>query len=200
MAIKNIYIFTYITLILAELVFSILLLTPYGDPKGSFASLYGYVRRNLNNFFVIGFIILNLIYFVFPGLGSLSFLIIIYRVAQTCCYNKESFGDGLLYGWGRYHPSDDTVYDQGCLERNNDGTNAAYSSACGDNVLRKKSVLFPTRYNEGSWIIPKIVDTCKIHKPCSSEYLDIAGSVLRDQIRPHGLITTSLLAKQLYER
>lgn len=145
---------------------------------------------------------------------------------------KEGFGDGLLYGWGRYNPSYDTQYDQGCIERRQDGTRAAYSSALGDGddfrrmakladfentTVRHgvrdemgKVVLFPeTGCNEGSWVIPKIVDVCKTRGPqniyepcpvsCSRCSLAYAGSVMQDQVRPRGIYTTSLLAGQMAE-
>lgn len=229
------YATVYITLMVAELFFIILMWSPYGDPDGAFAPLYNWVKKRLDGFVITMLFVLMILSYYFPGVGFFGLLILLYRVAEKCCGTLENFGDGLLYGWGRYHPDYKTVYDQGCLERTQDGTRAAYSSALGDNEdrrwmakladfensnvhndigrVQKKVVLFPKAdCDQGNWIIPKIVDTCKIYTPtknyvghpcpvgCGPCSLAFAGSVLQDRVRPRGLVTTSLLAKQVDER
>jgi hypothetical protein len=231
----NLYIGIYIVLLLAELLFVILAWSPYGNPDGAFAPFYQWVKRNLNGFVVGVLLLLVVSSYWFPGIGYFALIVILYRVAELCCKPgvSESFGDGLRYGWGRYHPNYDTVFDQGCLERRQDGTRAAYSSALGDNTdfkwmakladfenttvrhsvkdNRSKVVLFPKDGCDfGNWVIPKIVDTCKVYRPgqhsqpcpvgCGKCSLAFAGSVLQDRVRPRGLYTTSLLAEEVGER
>lgn len=227
------YVWIYLALILLELIFVIYAWSPYGNKNGRMEPLYQWVRRNLDWFMVTILITLFLINIWFPGVGYFALIVLLYRVAELCCQGTEGFGDGLLYGWGRYNPSYNTVFDQGCLERRQDGTRSAYSSAMGDNTdfewmakladfentnvhqpvdqLRSKVVIFPKDgCSFGNWVIPKIVDTCKIYRPnkhagncpvgCNKCSLEFAGSVLQDRIRPRGLYTTSLLAKEVGER
>lgn len=228
----NNYVTLYLLLLLAELTFVILAWSPYGDPDGAFRPFYLWVKRNLNGFIVLSLLFFMVLSFWFPGIGYFALIVLLYRVAEMCCSTAENFGDGLLYGWGKYRPSYDTVYDQGCLECRQDGTRAAYSSALGDNTdfrwmakladfenttvrkpmeqVRSKVVLFPKDGCDfGDWVIPKIVDTCKIHRPnehsqpcpvgCGKCSLAFAGSVLQDRVRPRGLFTTSLLAREVGE-
>lgn len=227
------YIRTYIFLILVEFIFVIYAWSPYGGPNGRFKPFYQWIRKNLDWFVVTALISTAILSYWFPGFGYFALIVILYRVAEMCCQNTEGFGDGLLYGWGRYHPNYDTVFDQGCLERRQDGTRAAYSSALGDNTdfewmakladyentnvhrpldqVKSKMVIFPKDgCSFGNWVIPKIVDTCKVYRPknyaggcpvgCSKCSLKFAGSVLQDRIRPRGIYTTSLLAKESGER
>lgn len=185
----RVYIIMYILLILAEMVFVIIIWSPYGDPEGRFGKLYDWVKKRLNGFVVASIFVLTFISFIFPGLGFFALLILLYRVAEKCC-NKENFGDGLLFGWGQYEPDKNTVYDQGYLDRT---TCSAFSSSDGDQ--NDPYFLFPM--DSENWIIPKIVNQVDIPKKCSLKYV---GSVFQESIKPRGLYTTSLLAKQLHER
>jgi hypothetical protein len=149
-------------------------------------------------------------------------LLVLYLLLSKNKLVTENFGDGLLYGWGRYNPDYNTVYNQGCLERRTDSTTAGYSSAKNDNKdfewirelpgCNKKVVLFPkSSCGSGDWIIPKIVDSCKLYRPdkfksylcpdsCDKCEIEKVGSILEDRLKPRGLFTTSLLAKELNER
>lgn len=90
-----------------------------------------------------------------------------------------------------------------------DYENKKYYNDINDNPY----FLFPKENND-NWVIPKIKNGCTLNKcqmyvpnryfaknPCSMEgNLAYAGSILRDRVTPRGLVSTSLLAKELRER
>jgi hypothetical protein len=173
----HLYVYFYILLVLLEMSYIILAWSPYGKPTGTFSPFYKWVKNNLDLFVLVSMLFIVLFSFIFPGFGIFALLVTVYRVAEMCCnenkeYSKEHFGDGLLFGGGGC--SNDTIFDQGCLE-NTRGITTGTSSALGDNE-----------------------DGCfSLSNSCNLAYF---GSVFQNRIRPRGIFTTSLLAKQIGER
>jgi hypothetical protein len=149
----------------------------------------------------------------FPGIGWLGFMITLYKIANFCCNQKEAFGDGFYYAWSRYYPESATIYNEAELERIND---ASYSAAEGDikdidwlSKLYPNSELLFKRDNctYNNQIIPEILtpeDELEIEqKPFISEdgcdRIDIKtyGSIFESLNTPRGLLTSSLLAKEM---
>lgn len=159
------------------------------------------------------------------------FLLIL--IGSYICYRyyrdniKEGFGDGLHYGWGRYYPDSATFFNQGHIQRDQDGTRAAYSSAVGDvkdnywlsklaeyenkivhlpihAIRRKKFVYEKDGCPWGEWIIPKLKDQSVISKRdylcnggCDRCSIQEYGNLFESYNRPRPLYTTSLLAKEM---
>ena len=179
-SVPSAYALTYVTFLVLELMYVFLVWSHYGNPDGMFHNMYQKIRNNLNLFVAFNMIYLIVYSYIFPGIGWLAFIVTLWRVADICC-TKENFGDGLKYGWGRYYPDKVTFFNQAHLEREQDGTRAAYSSAVGDNedsywlsqlsdyenknshrpihsIRRKKFVFEKDGCGYGKWIIPEIKD------------------------------------------
>lgn len=183
-------------LLVVELVYVFLAWSPYGDPNGALRPWYMFVRKNLTTFVVLGVLVLVVFTMMMPTLGVFAFIITLYRVAQLCCDEKdggavkESFGDGLRYGWGLYYPDHATQFDQGLLEREQDGSRAAYSAALGDVTdrywmtkladyenthvyrpaagLRRKIISMPKdscNYGFNNWLTPQVLDAVYMKGP-----------------------------------
>ena len=60
------------------------------------------------------------------------FILFMLILISLSSVTNEEFGDGLLYGWGRYYPDNATFFNQALIQRDQDGTRAAYSSSLGD--------------------------------------------------------------------
>lgn len=217
----------YMGLSLLELFYIFMLWSSYGNPDGKLKEFYIHIKRNINNFVLFGLIGLVLLSFVFPGIGWMAFIVTLWRVAEMCCSQKEGFGDGLHYGWGRYYPDSATFFNQAIIEREQDGTRAAYSSAVGDNkdaywiaqladyenriahqpvraMRRKKMVFEKDGCGNGQWIIPKIKDKavtgCMDYLcdgGCRKCSIQKYGNLFETLNTPRPLYTTSLLAKEM---
>jgi hypothetical protein len=209
----NLYMVAYLCFFLLELAYVFLILSPYGDSNGRFNSFYVKIKQNLNYFLVFGFIFLTFFTMIFPGIGWLFFMITLYKIADFCCKQKEAFEQDLYYGWGRYYPESATIYNEAELERIND---ASYSAAEGDvEDIDWLSKLYPNNellfkrdnctYN--NQIIPAIMtpeDEMEIEqKPfisnngCNRIDIKTYGSIFEDLNTPRGLLTSSLLAKEM---
>lgn len=220
------YAMVYTIFLILELIYVFLLWSPYGKPDGMLHDMYQRIRNNLNLFVAFNTIYIVVYSFIFPGIGWLAFIITLWRVADLCC-NKENFGDGLHYGWGRYYPDCATFFNQAHLEREQDGTRAAYSSAVGDNedsywlsqlsdyenknahrtihvMCRKKLVFEKNGCGYGKWIIPEIKDksiaACGYYLcdgGCDKCKIQKYGNIFEMLNEPRPLYTTSLLAKEM---
>lgn len=198
------YVFLYMILLILELVYVIMVWTPYGRIDGNMRPWYNYVRQHLDTFVILSIIVIAMYNMMFPGLGIWALTITLYRVSQLCCGStRENFGDGLPFAWGTYKSDDATMYDQGELEREQDGSRAAYSAALGDEEdrfrmtmladlenttyrhpihrLRQAVAIFP---KDGcgwdEWIVPKIREAKyypgkrKLHGSCGCEPCDLS--------------------------
>jgi hypothetical protein len=132
------YLMVYGFMLLVEMIYVLAIWTPYGRVDGNMRPWYQFIRRHLDVFVMTSIIVLVLYNLYFPGLGIWALTITLYRVAQMCCgpESREGFGDGLPYGWGTFHRDNATLLDPGLLEREQDNTRAAYSSALGDDEDR----------------------------------------------------------------
>ena len=210
----GLYVFFYAILLIIEMVYVVMVWTPYGRVDGNMRSWYTYVRQHLDTFVILSIVVIALYNTVFPGLGIWALTITLYRVSQLCCGpTKEMFGDGIPFAWGSYEPDNATLFDQGELERNN---GASHSSALHDNEnghrsirrLRNMVAVFP---KDGcgwdNWIIPKIREVKYYHGKkrydgycgCESCKLSVYGSLFQTMVSPRPLYTTSLIAKQMKE-
>jgi len=224
--VSTIYNILYSLFLVSELIYIIVLLSPYGRQNGKLHDMYQFIKINLNIYVTFTVTFLLLFSFYFPGLGWLTFIVTLWRIANFCC-NRENFGDGLNYGWGRYYPDSATFFNQPQIEREQDGTRAAYSSAVGDNkdsywisklaeyenriahkpihsVRRKKFSYEKDGCGYGNWIIPNIKDTsvlgCKNYLcdgSCTKCSIQQYGHIFEMLNTPRPLYTTSLLAKEM---
>ena len=216
----------YIGLFLLEICYIILLLSPYGDHNGFLKEYYLKIKENLLIFVIVGILFLTIFTLPFIGVGWLAFIITLYRVANMCC-NKEDFGNGLLYGGGRYYPDSATFFNQGHLERNCDETRAGYSSAVGDvkdkyllkklaecenkivhepfqDIYQKKLVYEKDGCGYGNWIIPEIKDVSPTkctdylcNGGCNKCTIQQYGNIFEMLNKPRPLYSTSLLASEM---
>lgn len=221
------YISTYLILLFTETILVIFILSPAGAPNGLMKDIYKSMKSRLDfNIFTMIILLVGFSFF-FPGIGWLLLVVLLWRIAESCCNNQiESFGDGLSYGWGRYYPDVATFYDQGLIERDQDGTRAAYSSAHGDvkdifrikqlsdyenkiahrtaEALQRKKLVYTT----DNKIIPDIKDSYIING--KEKYLcdnisninnectvNEYGNIFEILNRPRPLYTTSTLAKEV---
>ena len=210
------YLTSYIILFLLEIIYLFLAWSPYGHPDGKLKPFYMYVKKHLTKFVVFSIIILFIFGMFYPGLGVFALIVTLYRVSEMCCGVKETFGDGLPYGWGTYHPDHETYLDQGLLERDEDQTKTGYSSAVGDvedkylmaDVVNKDNKKLFAVYSKGNngygnWIVPKLKyinsNKNRIDDYCGSSKCDLslAGEVWENYAKPRPLYTTSLMAKEL---
>jgi hypothetical protein len=191
---SNLYLVTYLCFFLLELAYIFVILSSYGK-DGRFNSLYFKIKLNLNYFLVFGFVFLTFFTMIFPGIGWLAFMITLYKIADMCCKQKEMFEQELYYGWGRYYPESATIYNEAELERENDGTSAAYSSAERD-VEDKYwlSKLYPIRklFKNELEIEPQPF----IYNECRGD-IETYGSIFESLNTPRPLFTTSTLAKEM---
>lgn len=104
------------------------------------------------------------------------FFLIMLIVTSFVSVTTEGFGDGLLYGWGRYYPDTARVFNLPLLERDGSG----YSSSVGDNKDAYRIKTLARLENR--------IDSCNIQK---------YGNIFEQLIRPKPLYTTSLLAREL---
>lgn len=228
------YMMLYITLFILELFYISLVWSSYGDPEGRFKNLYLSIKRNTKAYVFFGLIFLVFLSILFPGIGFLAFVITLWRVADMCCRKVEGFGDvieefgdGLLYGWGRYYPDSATFFNQGHLQRDQDGTRAAYSSAVGDvkdrywlaklaeyenkivhlpiHAMRRKEFVYEKDgCGYGKYIIPKLKDVSVVSRQdflcnegCDRCSIQQYGNFFEAFNRPRPLYTTSTLAKEV---
>lgn len=221
------YVFVYLTLLFTEIMLVIFVLSPAGAPDGIMKKFYENIKSQLDfNIFII-ITLLVIFSLFFPGIGWLLLVVLLWRIAESCCNDQiENFGDGLSYGWGRYYPDAATFYDQGLLERDQDGTRAAYSSAVGDvkdafkikqlsdyenkiahrtadALQRKKIIYVKNDCGYGNWIIPVLKDSFITGKEkysynngCSIGIQEY-GNVFEMLNKPRPLYTTSTLAKEV---
>ena len=94
----NLYLVTYLCFFLLELAYIFVILSSYGK-DGRFNSLYFKIKLNLNYFLVFGFVFLTFFTMIFPGIGWLTFMITLYKIADMCCKQKEMFEPEVYYGW-----------------------------------------------------------------------------------------------------
>lgn len=226
-ALPTAYMMMYMFFLLFEMFYVFLLWSSYGNPDGKFKNLYITVKNNINTYVAAGLIFLTISSFVFPGIGWLAFVITLWRVAEMCCTKNERFGDGLNYGWGRYYPDSATYFNEAEIERDPDGTRAAYSSAVGDTEDRYwlsklakyenriADKLYDERWNaklvyekdgcgNGEWIIPKqrvnINTGCEdylCNGGCNKCSIKEYGNIFEMMNTPRPLYTTSLLSKEM---
>ena len=227
MTISTVYMVLYMGFAILELFYVSLLWSSYGNTNGKLQNIYQSIKQNLNIFTTFGFILLIMLSFFFPGIGWLAFIVTLWRVADLCCNKRENFGDGLHYGWGRYYPDSATFFNQAQIEREQDGTRAAYSSAVGDtedsywlaqladyenkNVhrsiysMRNKNLVFEKDgCGYGNYIIPKIKDMTVAgcgeylcNSGCNKCSIQKYGNIFELLNTPRPLYTTSLLAKEM---
>ncbi len=221
------YMMLYLSLFILELFYISLIWSSYCDSEGRFKNFYQLIKGNIKAYVFFGLIFLVFFSILFPGIGFLAFIITLGKVADMCCNKVEGFGDGLLYSWGRYYPDSATFFNQGHLQRDQDGTRAAYSSALGDvkdnywlsklaeyenkiahlpihAIRRKKFVYEKDGCGYGKWIIPKLKDVSVVSRQgflcnegCNRCSIQQYGNFFEDFNRPRPLYTTSTLAKEI---
>ncbi len=142
------------------------------------------------------------------------FCLFILILSSLISVTKEGFGDGLLYGWGRYYPDKAIFFNQPLIEIDQNGTRAAYSSSLGDSKdperimelsdLENKISHFPIKA-----IKRKLMVTCDCNNTITGKMKDQCvggnynfdiqkyGNLFEELIRPKPLYTTSLLAREL---
>lgn len=185
------YMILYMTFFILELFYIAFLWSSHGNSEGKMKNVYNLIKRNSKAYVFFGLIFLVFFSILFPGIGFLAFIITLWRVVDMCCNKIERFGDGLLYGWGRYYPDSATFFNQGHIQRDQDGTrsaySSAYSSALGDvkdnywlsklaeyenkivhlpiHAIRRKNFVYEKDgCGYGNWIIPKLRDMSVISK------------------------------------
>ena len=123
-------------------------------------------------YIIISFTLLTLSSIIFPGVGWFTFIITLFIVVRIHC--NENFK------LNQYYP-DRIIFDEAELERDLDGTRAAYSSAVGD--------------TEDIYWIPKIAKykNLILNKNDIKEY----GNIFDMINTPRPLYTTSLLSKEI---
>ena len=188
---SNAYITFYMFFLLLEMIYIFLIWSSYGNPDGKFKNLYITLKNNINTYVAVGLIFLTISSFIFPGIGFLAFIVTLWRVAEMCCSKNERFSDFLNYRWLGYCPDSEKYFNEAEIERDPDGTRAAYSSAVGDTEdlywLSKlsKNNISSNLYND------HICDgSCN---KCLKEY----GNIFEMMNTPRPLYTTSLLSKEL---
>jgi hypothetical protein len=223
----NGYMTLYMFFVLLEIFYIFLLLSPYGKSDKNLKKIYITVKNNINTYIMIGLIFLTISSFVFPGIGWLAFVITLWRVAEMCCTKNEEFGDGLNYSFNRYYQDNSTYFNEAEIERNLDGTRAAYSSAVGDtediywlsklakykNQIANKS--YNKKWNEklvyvkdgcgcNNYIIPQIkensITECGDYlcdSGCNKCSIKEYGNIFEMMNTPRPLYTTSLLSKEI---
>lgn len=221
------YMILYAILSILEFTYIFLVWSPYGKPSGKLNKLFTTVKNNLNAYVVFGILFLMFFSIFFPGIGYMAFVVTLYRVAQMCCKPSENFGDGLKYGWGRYYPDHAKFFNQGHIERDQDMTRAAYSSAVGDtedayriaklaefenrishtpiHAMRRKVLVYEKDgCGYGKWIIPETRDNSVLgqqyhlcNNGCDKCAIKKYGSIFESLSRPRPLYTTSTLAKEV---
>ena len=174
------YTIVYIVLFILELLYVSLLWSPYGKPDGMLHNMYQTIKNNLRLFVIFNIMYLAIYSFIFPGIGWLSFIVTLWRITNPC-YNNENFRNELHDGLGRYCPDYKTFFNEAHLEREQDGTRAAYSSAVGDNEDIYWLANHPKNINARYPIHPMRM------KKFVFEMLN----------EPRSLYTTSLLAKEM---
>jgi len=221
------YMMLYLTLFILELFYIALSWSSYGDPGGRFKNFYQSIKGNIKAYVFFGLLFLVFFSTLFPGIGFLAFIITLGKVADMCCRKGEGFGDGLLYGRGRYYPDRATFFNQGHLQRDHDGTRAAYSSALGDvkdsrwlsklaeyenkivhlpihAARRKEFVYEKDGCGYGKYIIPKLKDVSVAgrqdflcNRGCDRCSIQQYGNFFEAFNRPRPLYTTSTLANEV---
>jgi hypothetical protein len=199
---RDIYFWLWVLFTTTDVIFTLIILSPLGKEDGFLRKVYEYAENHIDQFTNIVFFILFIdLFFPISPFKGLTFFALYYRLAIFCCRkvqknnesSRESFGDGFPYGRAMYHPDRDTVYSQGCLEKEDS----------------PEVVLFPRDGCSDGWVIPKIMNQCQLAEKlskgvycpvgCGECSLAKAGSILRNSVKARGLRTTSLLAKDLGE-
>jgi hypothetical protein len=189
MAITNAYIMMYMFFLLLEIIYIFLIWSSYGNPDGKFKNLYITVKNNINTYVAVGIIFLTISSLIIPGIGWLAFVLTLWRVAEMCCTKNERFGDSLNYGWLEYYQDSAKYFNEAEIERDPDGTRAAYSSAVGDtedlywlSKLSKNNKLYNDHMCDGR---------------CDRCYIKNYGNIFEMMNTPRPLYTTSLLSKEM---
>lgn len=122
---------------------------------------------------------------------------------------REGFGDGLLYGWGRYYPDSAKYFNQPLILKDQDGSRAGYSNSLGGNCnaynmmelsdLENRIAHYPISATKRKSMVckdvsGKIKDRCV--KQCDYD-IQKYGNVFEQLIKPQPLYTTTLLASEL---
>jgi len=227
MTISTVYMILYMGFAMLELFYAFLLWSSYGNTDGKLRDMYQNIKQHLNMFVSLAVVFLIIFSFFFPGVGWIAFIITLWRVADFCCGQQEGFGDGLNYGWGRYYPDSATFFNQAHIEREQDGTRSAYSSAVGDvadsywlaqladyenriahrpiQAMRHKVLVYEKDgCGYGKWIIPKLKDETVsgcgdylCNGGCNKCTIQQYGNIFESLNTPRPLYTTSLLAKEM---
>lgn len=123
------YLITYFFFLITELLYCIFLVSSYGNTDGYLREMYLFIKQNLKLFVSFNLIYLIIYSFIFPGLGWISFVLTLWRIADICCKekNKENFQT--------YCHKENTIFNQPLLE-NIDKSYSGYSSALGDDKLQ----------------------------------------------------------------
>jgi hypothetical protein len=219
----NAYMTLYMFFIVLEIFYVSLLVSPYANNDENLKKIYITVKNNINTYIMTGLIFLTISSFLFPGIGWSAFVITLWRVAEICCTKNERFGDGLNYSFGRYYPDSSIYFNEAEIERDLDGTRAAYSSAVGDTediywlskLAKYENKIADKKWNEklvytkdGFWynnyIIPKIKDKSVTERGdylcdigCNKCSIKEYGDIFEMMNTPRPLYTTSLLSKEI---
>ena len=180
----NIYLF-FVTI---ELIYGFLILSPHGKLNGMFNGFYIKIKNNLNYFLIFGFLFSIFFNYIFPGIGWISFIITLYKIADLCCYQKEMFETDVYYGSGKYNHAYSTIYNEAILERINDGTRSGTSSSkCDIEDNEWLSKLCPND-NKKPFLCDDGCNKCNVIK---------YGKNFEILNKPRGIYSTSLLAKEM---